>query len=63
MEKGGKILTCRKQPLTDLLLDVLGFESETLILQLGSQVELSSGKDAPSQGELNYIFLFLRLMM
>ena len=48
MEIDRKILTYRKQLLTHLLPEVLGFGVETLILQLGSQVELNDGKDAPS---------------
>ena len=49
--------------MADLLQDDLGFDVETLIFQLGSLVGLSDGKDVPSQGELDYILLFLRSMM
>ena len=58
MEIDRKILTCRKQLLTHHLPEVLGFGVETLILQPVSQVELSSGKDVPSKGEVDCIFLF-----
>ena len=47
----------------DLLQDDLGFDGETLIFQLRSLVWLSDGKDELSQGELDCILIFLRLMM
>ena len=44
--------------MADLLWDDPGFDEESLIFQLGSLVWMSYGKYVPSQGELDYIFLF-----
>ena len=63
MEIEETILTWRRLLLDDLLRDDLGVEGKTLIFQLESLVGLSGGKDAPPQGELNCILLFLRLVM
>ena len=63
MELEEVVLTWWIQILADLLQDDLGFDVETLIFQLGSLVGMSDGKDVPSLGELDYIFLFMRLMM
>ena len=46
-----------------LLRGDLGFDVETLIFELGELVGLSDGKYAPSEGNLDYILFFLRLMM
>ena len=44
-------------------LDDLGFDVEILIFQLGSLVGVIDGKYAYSQGEIDCILIFLRLMM
>ena len=49
--------------MSNLLQGDLRFDVETLIFHLGSLVGLSDGKYAPSEGELEYILFFLRLMM
>ena len=63
MEIEETILTWRIPVLADLLRDDLGFDGKTLIFQLESLVGMSGGKNAPPQGEIGYILIFMRLMM
>ena len=63
MELEEIVLTWWIQLMADLLWNDLGFDVETLIFQMGSLVWMSDGKDMPSQGELECIFIFLRLIM